>query len=206
LFCHRCISGFSESEIDGGSFTLVHTNFLFISQILVASSAAAKTPVNEHSTSHEMEASRWCLYLPGICMHAVPASRRRGSGNLHLELNPFPAALKFQSIPPREAVVQDRAEALATTSSPSSDTPAPDIPARHPARMASAGASSSSGDTSDEEELMMLTDIEKAFENTSTSVAASQMRNALTALADTCKDPHQKEVSILFGQFRILRR
>lgn len=49
----------------------------------------------------------------------------------------------------------------------------------------------------------MLTDIEKAFENTSTSVAASQMRNALTALADTCKDPHEKEVSLLFGEFRI---
>jgi hypothetical protein len=36
---------------------------------------------------------------------------------------------------------------------------------------------------------------DQAFENTSTSVAASQMRNALTALADTCKDESQKEVS-----------
>lgn len=34
----------------------------------------------------------------------------------------------------------------------------------------------------------------KAFENTSSSVAASQMRNALNALADTVKDPKQKEV------------
>ena len=33
----------------------------------------------------------------------------------------------------------------------------------------------------------------KAFENTSTSVAAGQMRNALTALADTCKDEETKE-------------
>ena len=127
-------------------------------------------------------------------MHAVPASRRRGSGDLHLELDPFPAALKFQSIPAREVVVQDRVELLAAISSSSG------IPARHPARMASTVASSSSEDTSDDE-LMMLTGIEKAFENTSTSVAASQMRNALTALADTCKDPHQKEVSLLFRRF-----
>lgn len=146
-----------------------------------------------------MEMSRWCLYLPGICIHAVPASRKRGSGNLHLEVDPFPEALKFQSIRSREAIVQDRAEALATTSFPS-----PEIPARHPARIASAVANSLSEDTSDEEELMMLTNLEKAFENTSTSVAASQMRNALTALADTCKDPHQKEVSLRLGQFRTL--
>lgn len=137
-------------------------------------------------------------------MHAVPASRRRGSGDLHLELDPFPAALKYQPIPVWEPVVQDRAEGLATTSSPSQGIPTPEIPARHPARMASASASSSSEDTSDEEELMMLTNIEKAFENTSTSVAASQMRNALTALADTCKDPHQKEVSLSSGHFRML--
>jgi hypothetical protein len=137
-------------------------------------------------------------------MHAVPASRRRGTGNLHLELDPFPTALKYQSILARETVIQDRAQGLAPKSPPSSDVPAPDIPARHPARMASPVASNASEDTSFEEELTMLTDIEKAFENTSTSVAASQMRNALTALADTCKDPHEKEVSILFGLFRTL--
>ena len=34
----------------------------------------------------------------------------------------------------------------------------------------------------------------QAFENTSTSVAASQMRNALNALADTVKDPNEKKV------------
>lgn len=34
----------------------------------------------------------------------------------------------------------------------------------------------------------------QAFENTSTSVAASQMRNALNNLADTVQDPKQKEV------------
>ena len=35
----------------------------------------------------------------------------------------------------------------------------------------------------------------KAFENASTNVAAAQMRNALTELAETVKDPEQKKVS-----------
>ena len=38
-------------------------------------------------------------------------------------------------------------------------------------------------------------DISQAFENTSTNVAASQMRNALNKLADTVKDPSEKKVS-----------
>jgi UTP--glucose-1-phosphate uridylyltransferase len=37
--------------------------------------------------------------------------------------------------------------------------------------------------------------LDQAFENTSTSVAASQMRNALNSLADTAKDPKEKKVS-----------
>lgn len=42
-----------------------------------------------------------------------------------------------------------------------------------------------------------LTEMElnQAFENTSTSVAASQMRNALNALADSVKDASEKQVS-----------
>ena len=39
----------------------------------------------------------------------------------------------------------------------------------------------------------MLT-FKQAFENTSTNVAAAQMRNALTALAETVEDPAQKKV------------
>jgi acetate kinase len=35
----------------------------------------------------------------------------------------------------------------------------------------------------------------QAFENTSTNIAAAQMRNALTNLAETCKDPEQKKAS-----------
>nr|CEG04959.1 unnamed protein product [Fusarium clavum] len=35
-----------------------------------------------------------------------------------------------------------------------------------------------------------------AFENTSTNVAAAQMRNSLTNLAETVKDPEQKKASL----------
>lgn len=44
---------------------------------------------------------------------------------------------------------------------------------------------------------LMSADNDKAFENTSTSVAASQMRNALNNLADTVEDPAQKKVCLL---------
>jgi UTP--glucose-1-phosphate uridylyltransferase len=45
-------------------------------------------------------------------------------------------------------------------------------------------------------ELAKLISNDKAFENTSTSVAASQMRNALNNLADTVTDPEQKKVRL----------
>lgn len=40
-----------------------------------------------------------------------------------------------------------------------------------------------------------LTNPIQAFENTSTSIAASQMRNALNKLSDTVEDPDQKKVN-----------
>lgn len=46
-----------------------------------------------------------------------------------------------------------------------------------------------------------LLTIHKAFENTSTNVAAAQMRNALTELAETVKDPEQKKVCIYNDTF-----
>lgn len=130
-------------------------------------------------------------------MHAVPASCRPGSGDLHLELDPFPAALKFQSIPAQEVIVQEHAEVLAEASSP------PLMPPRHPGRIATTAATSSSEELCEKcEDSTMLNSFDQAFENTSTSVAASQMRNALTALADTVKDPHQKDVSLLWDRSR----
>ena len=48
---------------------------------------------------------------------------------------------------------------------------------------------------SDTEEWMLTSDSsDQAFENTSTSVAASQMRNALNNLADTVTEPKDKQV------------
>lgn len=48
---------------------------------------------------------------------------------------------------------------------------------------------------------------DQAFENTSTSIAAAQMRNHLTQLAETVKDPSQKklfetEMDNFFALFR----
>lgn len=53
----------------------------------------------------------------------------------------------------------------------------------------------------------LLTDRNKAFENASTNVAAAQMRNSLTELAETVKDPEQKklfetEMDNFFALFR----
>lgn len=47
----------------------------------------------------------------------------------------------------------------------------------------------------------------KAFENASTSIAAAQMRNSLTELAETVKDPEEKklfetEMDNFFSLFR----
>ena len=41
-----------------------------------------------------------------------------------------------------------------------------------------------------------MNQLTQAFENTSTSVAASQMRNALNQLADTVDDPAVKKVRL----------
>lgn len=48
----------------------------------------------------------------------------------------------------------------------------------------------------------MLTGRLQAFENTSTNVAAAQMRNELTNLAESVDDPKLKKVSrVLYGYF-----
>jgi hypothetical protein len=47
----------------------------------------------------------------------------------------------------------------------------------------------------------MLTERLQAFENTSTNVAAAQMRNELTSLAESVEDPKQKKVSCVRAWF-----
>ncbi|RKK32210.1 hypothetical protein BFJ67_g14854 [Fusarium oxysporum f. sp. cepae] len=54
-----------------------------------------------------------------------------------------------------------------------------------------------SGDEQGNERRHGKTRSHMAFENTSTNVAAAQMRNALTNLAETVKDPEQKKASPL---------
>ena len=41
----------------------------------------------------------------------------------------------------------------------------------------------------------------QAFENTSTSVAASQMRNSLNQLSDSVTDPAEKKVCLVYDQY-----
>lgn len=123
-------------------------------------------------------------------MHAVPACYRTGSGDLNLKADPFPSALIYQSIPTLESVGRHCAEILPISSSVS------DLLNTYVSSRLSSADSSTTAEELYYEELMGLISYKKAFENTSTSVAASQMRNALTALADTCKDPHEKEVSL----------
>lgn len=48
---------------------------------------------------------------------------------------------------------------------------------------------------STETKLTSMTSSRQAFENTSTSVAASQMRNALNKLVDSVDDASEKQVS-----------
>ena len=45
---------------------------------------------------------------------------------------------------------------------------------------------------------MLISEFSQAFENTSTNVAASQMRNALNKLADGVTDPAEKKVSTFY--------
>lgn len=51
------------------------------------------------------------------------------------------------------------------------------------------------------QDIARLIDHDQAFENTSTSVAASQMRNALNNLADTVQDPEQKKVNDSYKEY-----
>ena len=133
------------------------------------------------------------MYIPGVCIHAVPVNGRLGSGNLHLEIDPFPANLTFKSLPRQELLDLDAAEDNKPPPRPLRPPPPPPPPPRL-MKMPSSSSNSASVTKPALGELARLINDDKAFENTSTSVAASQMRNALTALADTCKDPRQKEV------------
>lgn len=221
----------------------------------------------------ESEQNRWCLYVPGLCLHAVPVapgrherlhvqhlqapgfkfypietrSTRERTPNQeeiiqHLEIRPLypdvhpalqqpspPSTIKrlsrveeelladslyadvyprpyprFRTSSTRTLAPKPPAESL-----PRSRLPVPEslpgkqhlfqrlsIPDYTPPKMPAMHSPISTPGTSTEigrkAQLIPLDD--QAFENTSTSVAASQMRNALNQLADTVKDPEEKKV------------
>ena len=75
----------------------------------------------------------------------------------------------------------------------------PGSPAIHPSgglRFAESAAPRASPSAPAMKARAQLTNNPQAFENTSTSVAASQMRNALNNLADTVTDPTEKKVCL----------
>lgn len=134
-----------------------------------------------------------CIYLPGNLVHWD----RPGKNLLHLESKALPRSLGFTSAIPSEPPLTQHpafcpsltmaASNLSTgTSAPSLNHTEYDVPTplpipEHPTLR----------------EIAKLIDHDQAFENTSTSVAASQMRNALNNLADTVEDPTEKKVRSL---------
>lgn len=136
-----------------------------------------------------MEESRYCLYLPGICMHVFPVSSDTGKSELHLDLDKSPDGFTFRTFkalplhlhPALQPPTPFESPTLSIMVSESSSAlPSPQLENHH-------GTAPSK-----------LTSHDKAFENTSTSVAASQMRNALNNLADTVADPEEKKVRFAY--------
>jgi hypothetical protein len=130
-----------------------------------------------------MEEARWCLYLPGICLHAVPVSCDSGNHELHHDLPASSKSFTFQAFKPPPPHLHPAFQ-------PSTSTEPPSLPT-----MASESSPPPPPEKVDGAALSKLINHDKAFENTSTSVAASQMRNALNNLADTVTDPEEKKVS-----------
>ena len=124
---------------------------------------------------------QWSLYLPGLCIHLVSATTPHDE--VHLILPDFPDALKFQPIvePPLHE------HPVFRNSSTSQESLSPLVMPSPPPAVAKPSLP----------KLAELINDDKAFENTSTSVAASQMRNALNNLADTVTDPEEKKVQFV---------
>lgn len=136
----------------------------------------------------------WTLYLPGICIHSVTEDNREDP--LHLQ-SPSPRAqtLKYQPFTFYEAgkepiLLEHPLSTQETTILGFMRTEAAALPCSS-AHAASAPSNLYSSSTSVE---TSTNGNKQAFENTSTSVAASQMRNALNNLADTVTDAEDKKV------------
>jgi hypothetical protein len=143
-----------------------------------------KNPLISDTSPQPMEQpqkSQWCLYLPGHCIHSAPAGY--GAEELHLNREDLQSDFKFH--PYIQPLEPPEGEHPSFRDSSLSKPPTPAIIPDH--------TMSNPGDP-DLADLARLISYDKAFENTSTSVAASQMRNALNNLADTVKDAEHKKV------------
>jgi hypothetical protein len=136
------------------------------------------------------------VYLPGVLVHWT----REGRNTLHHKSKTCPQTLLFgftRPTPPRPLLEQHPA----FQSQAKMDSPIPASPdASQDPFDASASARLTPLPVPAEptlRDIAKLIDHDQAFENTSTSVAASQMRNALNNLADTVQDPDEKKVGAL---------
>ena len=118
------------------------------------------------------------IYLPGVCMHVVGSSNP--AEGLHHQSPGID--VHYHSAYDLSRHPLEQHPPLFVKSEPQAFTPAFTMKYQSPASP------------------VKLTNNEQAFENTSTSVAASQMRNALNNLADTVSDPEEKKVC--FEHFR----
>lgn len=180
------------------------------------------------NTMDESGRRRWCLYLPGVCIHAVPVSPGRDE-ELHLQLPHLPSGFRFHhfelsSNPEYSSEVDEFLSDIHPAFR--SLSPTPPSPLFGPSFQADLHSFSSTKQNYTAEAFIdfispcpqkvsrwtrkfvfepamhSIAKLQKtakltydeAFENTSTSVAASQMRNALNQLADTVKDPEEKKV------------
>lgn len=154
---------------------------------------------------------KYTLYLPGVCIHVAPTGPRNNE-ELHWQQRSFPG-LAFEAI-----VVTVQKTPLCHTLGPlyrishlSDDSASAHLPCLQIAQNLACNCQvpiMSAPTTSltefpvpkennpDSTVIAKLICADKAFENTSTSVAASQMRNALNNLADTVEDPKEKKVCL----------
>lgn len=201
--------------VDGVNFTLRSRQHC-PNKVSVFPSNAITMVGNTLSADEALEYLKWdtgskhCLYLPGICIHAVPAFPGSNE-DLHYQPRSFAPGTTVRPInmpqtqethpalrPSRPSAQDDLVELSLCPSFASAwqlPLSLPPCAGSGPQTLfISSPPSSKFGHLSAGQHVSMLISGGKAFENTSTSVAASQMRNALNNLADTVTDPTEKKV------------
>lgn len=159
----------------------------------------------------------YCFYPNGLCVHQF----RPGEIELHFEDEYFPSTITYAPLRPVPRAEPPLLEEHPALREPSSEQPnrscwssimgsngpldASPLPSP-PAAKADATIDKIAFPIPEKpslHDLAKLISDDQAFENTSTSVAASQMRNALNNLADTVEDPTEKKVCIPLSKHSI---